>query len=92
MSGNLGSFLLFGRFFPGGGETRIPPFCRDFLAVVAAFLALTLQVSVMTFFFGPLSFILPYLYTWYYLLYFFRLKIEKSVTTGSVYSRRCYTF
>ena len=52
-------------------------FGRDFLAVLAAFLASTLQVSVMTFFFGTLSFFLAYLYTWYWLLEFFRLKIEK---------------
>ena len=59
--------------------------------MLAAFLESTSQVSVMTFFFGALSFFLAYLYTWYWLLEFFHLKIEKSVTTGSVYSRPGYT-
>ena len=73
--GTLGPFSLFGLFFPGG--TQIPPFYRGFLAVLAAFLALTSKVSMLSFFFGTLSFFLVNLYTWYWFFKFFRLKIEK---------------
>ena len=58
-----------------GREFRL--FCRDSLAVLAALLLSMSQVPVMTFFSGTLSVFLAYLYTWYWLLDFFRLKIEK---------------
>ena len=51
--------------------------CGGPLAVLSALLTSTSQVPVLTFFPGALSVFLAYLYTWYWLLEFFCLKIEK---------------
>ena len=51
--------------------------CGGPLAVLSALLTSTSQVPVLTFFPGALSVFLAYLYTWYWLLMFFSLKIEK---------------
>ena len=51
--------------------------CGGPLAVLSALLTSTSWVPVLTFSPGALSVFLAYLYTWYWLLAFFCLKIEK---------------